>query len=600
MKERKNAIKERMLKAGRAHAAEQARKAYDRAKDTAENLMDDGQVTPEEYASDQVKYTSEEAADYAVRAAGHDAKAAVQKGRESVRRHAEKAKMMEGRGAAPASGARSETPVHGAASTSTPDVPYCGASSVSAPAHAEIVQRSVDVRSISHSPRFNRTQRMRATNDLGSRGRGAEAVKVPGGISANHSKQAVELSRQAAIRSTQSAMKAEAVVKKQAGQTANAAKRAAQAAKNSAKAAFASAKSGLALLTGGGSAALLMLIPVLVIALLAGSVFGIFLPDDEEQMSTRTVVQSIDQEYNERIEACKSASSYDECEITGSRAPWAEVLAVYAVKVNSDPENPRDVASMDEDRAETLRDVFWDMTTIDSGTETIIVTETVETVDEDGNPITETVEVEKTVLHITISHLTAEEMAQQYGFNEERMTQLAELLSDEYASLWNGILYGTHSGSSDLVAVALSQVGNTGETYWTYMGYTSRVEWCACFVSWCANECGYIEDGTLPKTAGCSVGVQWFKDRNRWQEPIYTNAQGQTVPYIPAPGDIIYFDWDREGEGQDGIPDHVGIIEKVEDGRVYTVEGNSSDGVRNNSWAIGWLEFFGFGIPRLT
>ena len=148
MKERKNAIKERMLKAGRAHAAEQARKVYDRAKDTAENLMDDGQITPEEYASDQVKYTSEEAADYAVHAAGHDAKAAVKKGRESVRRHAEKAKMMEGRGTAPASTARSEATVHGAASTNAADVSHGGASPVSAPACTEAVQRSVDARSI--------------------------------------------------------------------------------------------------------------------------------------------------------------------------------------------------------------------------------------------------------------------------------------------------------------------------------------------------------------------------------------------------------------------------------------------------------------------
>ncbi len=96
MKERKNAIQERMLKAGRAHAAEQARKVYDRGKDTAENLMDDGQITPEEYAFDQIKYTSEEAVDYAVHVAGHDAKTAVQKGRESVRRHAEKAQNNAG------------------------------------------------------------------------------------------------------------------------------------------------------------------------------------------------------------------------------------------------------------------------------------------------------------------------------------------------------------------------------------------------------------------------------------------------------------------------------------------------------------------------
>ena len=108
-------------------------------------------------------------------------------------------------------------------------------------------------------------------------------------------------------------------------------------------------------------------------------------------------------------------------------------------------------------------------------------------------------------------------------------------------------------------------------------------------------ECGYIEDGTLPKTAGCSTGVQWFKDRNRWQEPTYTDATGQTVPYIPSPGDIIYFDWDRQDEGQNGITDHVGIVEKVEDGYIYTVEGNSGDRVSNNRYSIGHYEIYGFG-----
>ena len=595
MKEQKNALRERAQKAGRAHAAEQAKKALDRAKNTAGNLMDDGQVTPEEYASDQVKYTSEELGDYTVRAVGHDAKTAVQKGRESVRRRAEKAR--EGRGASPAPKASDAAADRGSAAVGTADRRTAPAGAASNPTRSERVRVSGSPRPALGRTRVERSARVLEAKGPGPRRMGAEAVEMPGSLSGAQARQAAGLSRKAAMQSAQKAKQVERIAKKQAEKSAKAVKRTVEAAKRAARAAAAAAKSTFSLLTAGGSSAMMMLIPILVIGLLAGSVFAIFLPDDEERLSTRAVIQSIDQEYNERLEEIKGDYSYDQLELTGSKAPWREVLAVYVVLVNTDPENPRDVATMDEDRAEVLQDVFWDMTEIESRTGTISEIEYVETVDEDGNPVTEAVETELTVLYITVSHKSAEAIASEYCLNEERRAQLEELLSDEYATLWNNVLYGTHSGCGDLVAVALSQVGNSGETYWTYMGYTDRVEWCACFVSWCANECGYIADGSLPKTASCSAGVSWFQERNRWQEPTYTDAAGKIVPYIPAPGDIIYFDWDRPGEGQDREPNHVGIVEKVENGYIYTVEGNSVNRVSYNSWAVGHYEIFGFGAP---
>ena len=178
-------------------------------------------------------------------------------------------------------------------------------------------------------------------------------------------------------------------------------------------------------------------------------------------------------------------------------------------------------------------------------------------------------------------------MADEYGFSSDQREQLTELLSDEYASLWRSALYGIDF-SGDIVEVALSQVGNAGDVYWTYMGFDSRVEWCACFVSWCANECGYIDADLIPKTAGCVSGESWFRARDQWQDSSYT----------PNPGDIIYFDWDKaETNGQDSITDHVGIVEKVEGGYIYTVEGNSGDRVSNNAWAVGYYEIYGFGVP---
>lgn len=145
---------------------------------------------------------------------------------------------------------------------------------------------------------------------------------------------------------------------------------------------------------------------------------------------------------------------------------------------------------------------------------------------------------------------------------------------------FNGIASG--SGSSDLVEVALSQVGNVGgKTYWSWYGFNSRVEWCACFVSWCANECGYIEDGTMLKFSYCQTGADWFKSKGRWQSRDYT----------PVAGDIIFFDW----EG-DGHTDHVGIVERCDGNLVYIVEGNSGDSVKLKKYAIENCVIYGYGI----
>ena len=107
------------------------------------------------------------------------------------------------------------------------------------------------------------------------------------------------------------------------------------------------------------------------------------------------------------------------------------------------------------------------------------------------------------------------------------------------------LLYNT-SENSDIVTVALSQVGNVGgEPYWSWYGFKERVEWCACFVSYCANECGYIEKGIIPKFAGCELeGVSWFKTKKLWQDG----------GVIPRPGYIIFFDWKDK---HDGKADHV-------------------------------------------
>lgn len=141
----------------------------------------------------------------------------------------------------------------------------------------------------------------------------------------------------------------------------------------------------------------------------------------------------------------------------------------------------------------------------------------------------------------------------------------------------------TAGGNQAIVEVALTQVGNRGgQPYWSWYGFDGRVEWCACFVSWCADQCGYIESGLVPKFAGCVDGANWFKSNGKWQNRTYE----------PKAGDIIFFDW----EG-DGTTDHVGIVEKCENGIVYTVEGNSGDACKQRQYAVGSSNIYGYGIP---
>lgn len=141
----------------------------------------------------------------------------------------------------------------------------------------------------------------------------------------------------------------------------------------------------------------------------------------------------------------------------------------------------------------------------------------------------------------------------------------------------------TSGGNQAIVEVALTQLGNEGgQPYWSWYGFEGRVEWCACFVSWCADQCGYIESGIIPKFAGCVDGANWFKGNGQWQDRNYE----------PQAGNIIFFDWEGDGE-----TDHVGIVEKCENGVVYTVEGNSGDACRQNQYTVGSSSIYGYVVP---
>ena len=139
---------------------------------------------------------------------------------------------------------------------------------------------------------------------------------------------------------------------------------------------------------------------------------------------------------------------------------------------------------------------------------------------------------------------------------------------------------GTRPGNTAIVDIAKRQVGNVGgQPYWSWYGFNSRVEWCACFVSWCYGQMGLSE----PRFAACqSQGIPWFTSRRQWGARGYENI---------APGDAIFFDWDL-----DGSADHVGLVIGTDGSRVYTVEGNSGDACKIKSYPLDYACIKGYGL----
>ena len=323
--------------------------------------------------------------------------------------------------------------------------------------------------------------------------------------------------------------------------------------------------------------AVVVILVICLVALVIFSVFGIFFSDesnDPNAVSPTAAVAQVNREYADTLSGYQTGGSYDSVEIIGRPPSWVDVFAVFSVKTVTG--DGMDVVVLDADRVERLRTVFWDMTKITTETKTV------------DHPATEDADAwTETVLVITVTPRTPDDMRVFYQFTSQQNEALDALLTAENYDLWSNLLYGS---SGEIVAVALSQVGNVGgQPYWSWYGFNSRVEWCACFVSWCANECGYIDAGVIPKFAGCTGGSNWFKDRGQWQG----------TSYEPRPGDLIFFDWDNKGSSgpQDDVPDHVGIVERVENGVVYTVEGNTSDSCRQRSYSVGHYEIWGYATP---
>ena len=510
-----------------AVAGERMKRAFVRAKDQAENLLDDGKISPSEYAEDKVRYMAEDTA----REVGHEAGKLTGKAKSAYRTRRETQRTVD------------------AAQQDRTRIRYAWSRTIKT---AEIRQRTVKQTAKSTGQATVKT----AKGTVKTAQKSAKTAQQTSKAAIKTAEATAKATKAAAQTSVKAARTTAQVAKTAAKTLAAAAKAAAKAIASAAKAIAAAVKALVAAIAAGGWVALIVIVIICLIAAVVAC-FGIFFSSEDtgSDKPMRAVVQEINQEYQTQLDDIKGSVTYDTLEMSGSRAVWPEVLSVYAVKVTSDPDNPQEVATVTPEKEQILRDIFWVMNTISHSTTTESVTTIIESDDGHGNILEETVTETKTTLHIVVSHKTAAEMAAEYGFGTQQLEHLDALLEEGTSGMWAAVLYGVYGADDQIVQVALTQVGNVGgEPYWSWYGFSGRVEWCACFVSWCANECGYLDTGVIPRFANCSIGIRWFQERGLWQDGNYE----------PRPGDLIFFDWDDEDEGQDGAADHVGIVEKVD------------------------------------
>lgn len=220
------------------------------------------------------------------------------------------------------------------------------------------------------------------------------------------------------------------------------------------KAAYTAAKSLVSAVIAGGWVSVVIIILICLVAALCSSFYGIFFSSETSQsgMNITSVIQQINNEFDDKIDEIKSSGSFDGVEVIGSRSNWKDVLSIYAIKTTTDENNPMEIATVDENKKAILSSIFWDMNNISKSVETRTETVTKESTDEQGNTIEATEQVEKKYLVITLSGKTADDMANSYSFNDTQNKYLAELMSDKNNKLWASLIYniGGVSGGSGI------------------------------------------------------------------------------------------------------------------------------------------------------
>ena len=268
----------------------------------------------------------------------------------------------------------------------------------------------------------------------------AKAAKKTAKTSAKAAKKAAKASAKAARAGMKASVRAAQAIKRAAIATVKFIKVAVKAIIAATKAVIAGVKALVAAIAAGGWVAVLIIVIIVLVALVAGSIFAIFIPAEQNGITVYDVMGELDREFHDKEQELLANCQYDVLTYEGEMADWNEIVAIYAVKLNLDTENPQEIATFDEAKADELRNIYRTMNNVrlETRTETKEVKKQVR--DENGNlkQVTETV----TTTYVTVKRtgLTALQAADEYDFTDYQIEMLTMLLDEKNDELWQGLL----------------------------------------------------------------------------------------------------------------------------------------------------------------
>ena len=569
-----------------AVASERMKSAYAKTKDKAEQGYYADESSATEYAADRVSCASERVTEEGVHQFNKQGQKSIQTTQENIGKTKDKIADFKQKRAAKAAEQRMERNMseqhglqirHGTASRSAaPDMPQSGKSQL-------IKTRQQSRKTIKTTARnAEKAVKSTAKGSVKTAERGVKTAQATSKATIKTAEQTAKATKEAAKASAKAAQKAAQAAKATAKATAEATKTAVRATIAAVKVIIAGTKALISALIAGGWVSVVIILIVVLLGC-AVSLFGggggsnAYTPVSAEVEAYEPLIQKYAKQYGipEYVELIKAVMMQE----SGGRGldPMQAAEGSFNTRYPHEPNGIQDPEYSIQCGVQELKAAL-----ISAEVENPIDMEHIKLALQGYNFGNGYISWAKTN-YGGYSYANAVEFstmqAQRLGWESYGDTQYPAHVLRYYP-------YGrafTSGGNQAIVEVALTQLGNEGgQPYWSWYGFDGRVEWCACFVSWCADQCGYLECGIVPKFAGCVDGANWFKGNGQWQDRNYE----------PTAGTIIFFDWENDGE-----TDHVGIVEKCENGVVYTVEGNSGDACRQNQYSVGSSSIYGYGIP---
>ena len=569
-----------------AVASERMKSAYAKTKDKAEQGYYADESSATEYAADRVSCASERVTEEGVHQFNKQGQKSIQTTQENIGKTKDKIADFKQKRAAKAAEQRMERNMseqhglqirHGTASRSAaPDMPQSGKSQL-------IKTRQQSRKTIKTTARnAEKAVKSTAKGSVKTAERGVKTAQATSKATIKTAEQTAKATKEAAKASAKAAQKAAQAAKATAKATAEATKTAVRATIAAVKVIIAGTKALISALIAGGWVSVVIILIVVLLGC-AVSLFGggggsnAYTPVSAEVEAYEPLIQKYAKQYGipEYVELIKAVMMQE----SGGRGldPMQAAEGSFNTRYPHEPNGIQDPEYSIQCGVQELKAAL-----ISAEVENPIDMEHIKLALQGYNFGNGYISWAKTN-YGGYSYANAIEFstmqAQRLGWESYGDTQYPAHVLRYYP-------YGrafTSGGNQAIVEVALTQLGNEGgQPYWSWYGFDGRVEWCACFVSWCADQCGYLDSGIVPKFAGCVDGANWFKGNGQWQDRNYE----------PTAGTIIFFDWENDGE-----TDHVGIVEKCENGVVYTVEGNSGDACRQNQYSVGSSSIYGYGIP---